>query len=109
MEKLIGRLLLTHNWKCVIVHILHTSVCNGPLHGEVNGIDYCFAIFGVLSHLCCVVNATCCYIALVRWMLKWNVIDVGERSTDLEKIGKLVKRLIREDAETGNICDIEEL
>jgi len=33
--------------------VLHTSACNGPLHGEVNGIDYCFAIFGVLSHMHC--------------------------------------------------------
>jgi len=29
-----------------------------------------------------------------------------ESSTDLEEIGKLVKRLIQEDAETGNICDL---
>jgi len=61
------------------------SACNGPLHRrEVNGVDYCL---GVLSHMCCVVNATYCYIALVRWMLK-NVVDVGESSTDLEEIGK---------------------
>jgi len=71
------------------------------LYGEVNGVDYYFAIFGVLSH---VVNATCYYIALVRCMLK-NVIDVGESSTDLEEIGKLVK----EATETGNICDVKEL
>jgi len=37
-----------------------TSACNGPLHVEVNGVDYCLAIFGVLSHVCHVVNATCC-------------------------------------------------
>jgi len=66
-----------------------TSACNGPLHGEVNGVDYCL---GVLSHMC-LVNATCCYIALVQRMLK-NVVDIGECSTDLEKIGK---RLIQED------------
>jgi len=38
-----------------------TSACNGPLHGEVNSVDYCLAIFGVLSHVCHVVNATCCF------------------------------------------------
>jgi len=84
---------------------VHKSTCNGPLHREVN-VDYHFAIFGL--HVCRVVNAMCCYIALVRWMLKY-VVDVGESSTDLEEIGKLMKRLIQEDAETRNIRNIEEL
>jgi len=85
-----------------------TSACNGPLHREDNGVDYCLAIFGVPSHMCHVVNATCCYIALVQWMLK-NIVNVGESSTELEEIGK---RLIREDThkkEVGNVCDVEEL
>jgi len=76
--------MLTHIWKYAIVCIVHTSARNGPFHGEVNGIDYCLTIFGALSHMCRVVNATCCYIALARWMLK-NVVDVEESSTDLEE------------------------
>jgi len=59
-----------------MVCTVHTSACSGPLHGEVNGVDYCLPIFGVLSHVC-LVNATCCYIALVQWMLK-NVVDIGD-------------------------------
>ena len=37
-DKLTARLLLSH-----------TSACNGSWHGEVNGVDYCFAIFGMCN------------------------------------------------------------
>ena len=29
--------------------VVHTSACNQPFHGEVNGVDYCLPIFG--SHV----------------------------------------------------------
>ena len=45
------------------------------IHREVNSIDYCLAIFGMLRHVCPLVNAVCCYIALVQWMMNFSLLS----------------------------------
>ena len=78
---------------------------------EVNGVDYCLAIFGMCngsyheSYWC---RLLLCHVSEPRVTIEWirrNVFDIGGSSTGSERMQKLLKRQKGEGIETVNLCN----